>query len=355
MDDSNCSSFNIERMDDTQDSIDPTLISENCSTFYERGDQGYICKVCEHHYASRRYVLFHLTNSHSIPTHSWPTCNKCGKIFTKPSKLAVHITNHPKKKYERDSDTPETTFIASTSPVVSTPVVKTTKHSTPERSKSKLKILKPKLLTVYFLRSSIPHSYKQNPYKCGKCFKSFLTTHSRELHRELIHKIITGSVCNHLVSSAKKTKARRKKSNRKLTNLNPSFPSKLKNYKHKHSSVSSSKPTYKISQYKKPSLSLGSSTPQEERARHTGHHSKLDFSSHIESIYPSKSTVVKRKSSSPQLAESVSKSSKRSISSSSRGQELELNGTHKMRERHSLPTPVPFGLDILMDDLSSDL
>ena len=51
LEEANSSSFNLELMDDTQDSIDPSLISENCALFYERGEQGYICKVCDHQYA----------------------------------------------------------------------------------------------------------------------------------------------------------------------------------------------------------------------------------------------------------------------------------------------------------------
>ena len=351
MDDSTCSSFNIERVDDTQDSIDPSLISESCSSFYERGDQGYICKVCEHHYASRRYVLFHLTNSHNIPTHSWPTCNICGKIFTKPSKLAVHILSHPKNKSVQDFDTTETTFVSSTPPIAA-PVIKVFKQSTPDRSRNKVKIVAPKLLTVYFTRSSLPNSYKQNPYKCGKCFKSFLTANSREIHRDLIHKTVIGSGFNNSFNS--KAKSKRKKSNRKLINLN--FPSKLKNYKHKHSSQSTSKSPHKSPLSKKLSLSH-IATPQEDGGKKRGSQSKLDFSSHIESLFPSKSPVMRRKSSSPRLVESVPKASKRT---SSYAQELEFNGTPKKirseeRLPSSLPLAVPFGFDIVMDDLPSDL
>ena len=358
MDESTCSSFNIERADDTQDSIDQSLISEGCSSFYERADQGYICKVCEHHYASRRYVLFHLTNSHSIPTHSWPTCNMCGKIFTKPSKLAVHILSHPKKK-SKDSDTPEATLESSTPPIVA-PVLAVLKQSTPERGKSKLKTVPPKLLTVYFVRSSLPDSYKQNPFKCGKCFKSFLTADSRELHREQIHATIIGSGCNNSVSSLKKAKYKRKKSIRKSIHLNTQ--NKFKSYRHKHISQSSIKSTLK-STHSKSSLSRSMSAPHEEAGKETGSQSKPAFSFHIESPFPNKPPANKRKSSpsSSQSVASVSTSIKRV--SLSHLQDKEFNGTPRVkiksekRPRHSLPlpAPAPFGLDIVMDDFPSDM
>lgn len=209
LEEANSSSFNLELMDDTQDSIDPSLISENCALFYERGEQGYICKVCDHQYASRRYVLFHLTNSHSIPTHSWPTCDKCGKIFTKPSKLAVHINNHPKIRPEKPSETANTPHV--TQCVTSN--VKVVKSPPTEHSKSKHRTPKPKLLTVYFIRTSLPNTYKSNPHKCGKCFKSFLTSEERDLHRDLIHRALFPISANDKPNSAKKTKRKLKRMN----------------------------------------------------------------------------------------------------------------------------------------------
>ncbi|KAI6659944.1 hypothetical protein LOD99_14284 [Oopsacas minuta] len=219
MEEPNSSTFNIELLEDPQDSIDPSLISENCSLFYERAEQGYICKVCDHQYASRRYVLFHLTNSHNIPTHSWPTCDKCGKIFTKPSKLAVHINNHPKMKLEKDSDIIDNFQVIYPCKTTDIKVIKSPPTATEHHPKStKHRTPKPKLLTVYFIRSSLPETYKSNPHKCGKCFKSFLTLQDRDIHRELIHTEISS------LTPQSKAVTRKTKRNLKRMKLN-----KLKN------------------------------------------------------------------------------------------------------------------------------
>ena len=318
LDESVTSSFNVEEVDDTQDSIDSSLLKDNSNSFYLRGEHGYLCKVCNHKYASRRYVLFHLTNSHNIPTHSWPTCSQCGKIFTKPSKLAVHMINHPaKKKQDTSLSSPTHSKAVLFSPphsVDNAPRIKIIKSPSADKVKQKTPKVKP--LTVLFMRSSLPITYKYNLYKCGKCFKSFITETDRDAHRILIHEPI---VCSEdsLKIYSDRGKGKRKPSHKmkKIKRLNK-IKKKILKVSNKNRSLSSSKSSDKS--FSKKSVSKEKSQSKRSSSSFDSH-SKIRSKSlsHLETSSSKKYPSIHRSKSTPrhQSFEKHRHSSERSDSS----------------------------------------